>query len=66
MRLDHGETNSMESLFNFYEALRGVGDFGICGGSIRTIKYPNDLVLLAEKKEAVQGTLDKSMDTGRK
>ena len=45
------------SLFNLYseylakEALDGLGDFNIGGQIIQTVKYADDLVLMAKKKQ---------------
>jgi hypothetical protein len=48
-------------LFNLYseyltkEALEGFGDFKIAGQVIRTVKYADDLVLLAREETVLQG-----------
>ena len=51
-------------LFNYYtecftkEALKGFGDFRLVIRVIRTVKYANDLVLLAKEETVLQGTID--------
>ena len=58
-------------LFNLYsecltkEALDGLGDFNSGGQIIQTVKYADDLVLMAEKETALQGVTDKLIETGR-
>jgi hypothetical protein len=58
-------------LFNVYieyltkEALEGFGDFKIGGQVIRTVKYADDLVLLARKENVLQGTVDRLIEIGR-
>jgi hypothetical protein len=47
------------------KALEGFGDFKIGGQEIRTVKYANDLVLLAEEETVLQGTIDKLTEIGR-
>ena len=57
-------------LFNLYgecltkEALQGFGDFKIGGQIIHTVKYVDDLVLLAEKGKVLQGMIDKLVEIG--
>jgi len=52
-------------LFNFYsesltkEALEGYGDFKIGGQIIHTVKYADDLMLLAKEEKVLQDTIDK-------
>jgi hypothetical protein len=52
-------------LFNLYseyltkEALEGFGHFKIGGQVIRTVKYADDLVLLARKEKVLQGMVDR-------
>jgi hypothetical protein len=53
-------------LFNLYseyltkeEALEGFEDFKIGGQVIRTVKYANDLVLLAREENVLQGMVDR-------
>jgi hypothetical protein len=59
-------------LFNLYseyltkEALEGFGDFKIGGQIIRTVKYANDLVLLAKEETVLQGMIDKLTEIGRR
>jgi len=51
-------------LFNLYskcltkEALEGFGDFKICGQIIHTVKYADDLVLLAKEEKVLQDMID--------
>ena len=58
-------------LFNLYgewlakEALDGVGDFMIGGRVINTIKYADDLVLLAKNEETLQAMMDRMVETGK-
>jgi hypothetical protein len=59
-------------LFNLYseyltkEALEGTGDFKIGGQVIRTVKYADDLVLLAREEKVVQRMVDKLIEIGRR
>ena len=59
------------SLFNLYnkcltkEALDGLGDFNIGGQIIQTVKYADDLVLMAKEEMVLQGTTDKLIEIGR-
>ena len=56
-------------LFDWYseclseEALEGFGDFRI-GQVIHTVKYADDLVLLAEEETVLQGMIDKLNEIG--
>ena len=58
-------------LFNLYseyltkEALEGVGDFKVGGQIIHTVKYADDLVLLAKEEKVLQDMIDKLIETGR-
>ena len=58
-------------LFNTYsecltkEALDGLGDFNIRGQIIQTVKYADDLVLMAKKEMVLQGMIDKLNEIGR-
>ena len=58
-------------LFNLYsdcltkEALEGFGDFKTCRQIIHTIKYADDLVLLAKEEKVLQDMIDKLNQTGR-
>jgi hypothetical protein len=58
-------------LFNLYseclskEALEGFGDFRIGGQIIHTVKYANDLVLLAKEKKVLQDMIDKLIEIER-
>ena len=53
-------------LFNLYsecltkEALKGFGDFKIGGQIIITLKYADDLVLLAKEEKVLQDMIDKT------
>jgi len=58
-------------LFNMYstcltkEALEGFGDFKIGGQIIHTVKYADDVVLLAKEGKVLQDMTDKLIKTGR-
>jgi hypothetical protein len=58
-------------LFNVYsecltkEALEGCGDFKIGGKIIHTVKYADDLVLLAMEEKVLQDMIDKLIEIGR-
>ena len=58
-------------LFNLYsecltkEALDGLGDFNTGGQIIQTVKYADDLVLMAKEETVLQGMIDKLFETGR-
>ena len=58
-------------LFNLYgeyltkEALEGLGDFRIGGQIIHTVKYADDLVLLAKEEKVLQDVIDKLIEIGR-
>ena len=47
------------------EALDGLGDFNIGGQIIQTVKYANDLVLMAKEETLLQGMIHKLIETGR-
>ena len=57
-------------LFNFYnecltkDALEGYGDFKIGRKIIHTVKYADDLVLLAKEENVLQDINDKLIETG--
>jgi len=59
------------SSFNLYskrltkEALEGLGDFKIGGQITHTVKYADDLVLLAKEEKVLQDMIDKLVETGR-
>ena len=59
------------TLFNLYseylakEALDGLGDFNIGGQIIQTVKYADDLVLMAKEETVLQGMIDKLTEIGR-
>jgi hypothetical protein len=52
-------------MFNLYseyltkEALEGLGDYKIGGKVIRTVKYADDVVLLAREEKVLQGMVDR-------
>jgi hypothetical protein len=48
------------------EALEGFGDFKIGGQVIHTVKYADDLVLLAREEKLVQGMIDRLIEIGRR
>ena len=58
-------------LFNLYsecltkEALDGLGDFNIGGQIIETVKYADDLVLMAKEEKVLQGMIDKITEIER-
>jgi len=58
-------------LFNLYsecltkEALEGFGDFKIGGQIIHTVKYADDLVLLAKNEKVLQDMINKLIEIGR-
>jgi hypothetical protein len=58
-------------LFNLYseyltkEALEELGDFKIGGQIIHTVKYADDLVLLAKEEKVLQDMIDKLFKIGR-
>jgi len=47
------------------EALEGFGDFKIGGQIIHTVKYADDLALLAKEEKVLQDMIDKLIETGR-
>jgi len=47
------------------EALDGLGDFNIGGQIIQTMKYADDLLLMAQVETGIQGMIDKLIETGR-
>ena len=57
-------------LFNLYseclakEALDGLGDFDIGGQIIQTVKYADDLMLMAKEKTMIQSMIDKLIEIG--
>jgi hypothetical protein len=58
-------------LFNLYsecptkEALEGFGDFKLGGQIINTVKYADDLVLLAKEEKVLQDIVDKITEIGK-
>jgi hypothetical protein len=48
------------------EALEGFGDFKIGGQVICTVKYVDDLVLLAREEKVLQGMIDRLIEIGRR
>jgi hypothetical protein len=59
-------------VFNLYseyltkEALEGFGDFKIGGQVIGTVRYADDLVLLAREEKVLQGVVDRLIEIGRR
>ena len=57
--------------FNLYseylnkDALEGLGDFKIGGKIIHTVKYADDLVLLAKEEKLLQDMIDELIEIGR-
>ena len=57
--------------FNLYiewltkEALDGLGDFNNGGQIIQTVKYADELVLMAKEETVLQGMIDKLIEIGR-
>ena len=57
-------------LFNLYsefltkKAVEGFGDFKIGGQIIHTVKYADDLVLLAKEEKLLQNMIDKLIEIG--
>jgi len=47
------------------EALEGFGDFKIGGKIIHTVKYADDLVLLAKEVKVLQDIINKLIEIGR-
>jgi GTP cyclohydrolase II len=47
------------------EALEGSGNIKLGGQIIHTVKYADDLVLLAKKEKVVQDMIDKIIEIGR-
>jgi hypothetical protein len=58
-------------LFNLYseyltkEALEGLGDLKVGGQIIHTVKYTDELVLLAKEEKVLQDMIDKLIEIGR-
>jgi predicted nucleotidyltransferase len=58
-------------LFNLYceyitqEALEGLRDFKVGGQIISTVRYADDLVLLAKEETILQSIIDKLIEVGR-
>jgi len=58
-------------LFNLHseclikEALDGLGDSNIGGQIIQTVKYADDLVLMAREEMVLHGMIDKLIEIGR-
>jgi hypothetical protein len=79
VRLNRGETRRgvrqecclSPILFNLYsecltkETLEGFGDIKIGGQIIHTVKYADELVLLAKEEKVLQDMIDKLIVTGR-
>jgi hypothetical protein len=49
----------------FHDSLDGLGEFKIGGQIIKTVKYADDLVLMAKEETVLQGMIDKLIDIGR-
>jgi hypothetical protein len=47
---------------SYKEALDGLGDFNIGGQNIQTVKYADDLVLMAKEQTVLQGMIDKLIE----
>jgi len=47
------------------EALEGFGDFKIGGQIIHTVRYADDLVLLAKEEAVLQGMIERIIEIGR-
>jgi hypothetical protein len=58
-------TNVTYSKYLTKEVLEGLGGFKIGGHIIHTVKYADDLVLLAKKEKVLQNMIDKPIETGR-
>jgi len=58
-------------MFNLYSeyltkgALEGLGDYKIGGQIIHTVKYADDLVVLAKEEKMLQDMIDKLIEIGR-
>ena len=58
-------------LFNLYSeclnkvAVDGLGDFKFGEQIIQTVKYADDLVLMAKEGRLLQGMIDKLIETGK-
>ena len=48
----------------YKEALDGLGDFNIRGQIIQTVKYADDLVIMAKEEKVLQGMIDKLIEIG--
>jgi hypothetical protein len=59
-------------IFNLYseyltkQVLEGFGDLKIGGQVIHTVKYADELVLLAKEDAAIQGMIDRLIENGRR
>ena len=49
----------------FWLIMEGSGDFKIGGQIIQTVKYADDLVLLAKEEKQLQDMVDKLIEIGR-
>ena len=60
-------TNSVQLVqrIPYQGSLEGLGDFKIGGQIIHTVKYADDLVLLAKEKKVLQDMIDKLIEIGR-
>ena len=60
-------TNSVQLIqrIPYQGSLEGLGDFKIGGQIIHTVKYADDLVLLAKEGKVLQDMFDKLIEIGR-
>jgi hypothetical protein len=47
------------------EAMEGFGDFKIGGQIIQTVKFADELVLLAKEEKELEDTIDELIEIGR-
>jgi hypothetical protein len=57
---------NVDSEYLTKEVLVGFGDFKTGGQVIRTVKYVDDLVLLAREETVLQGMIDRLIETERR
>ena len=68
MNIDRSLSPSLFNLYSEYlakEALDGLGDFNIGGQIIQTVKYADEIVLMAKEETVLQGMIDKLTEIGR-
>ena len=60
-------TNSVQLVqrIPYQGSFQGLGDFKIGGQIIHTVKYADDLVLLAKEEKVLQDMIDKLIEIGR-